>query len=186
MDSSKLANWLQIGGNIGIVIGLILVAVQIKQSSELAHAQLVSEGHAIAMSIQLALAGEEPGIAWSKAIHRPEELTDDDLMKLEAMLRASWYATTRAEYMYELGMSSATAAFRAEAFVWDFLDNPIALAWWAEAEPARGVGYIAPKTRDAVKDLLEQLNRGEMHQRRLDYFNRLRGRMPDDAQTNGS
>ena len=34
MDTTKVANWLQIIGNFGIVVGLILVAVQIDQNSE--------------------------------------------------------------------------------------------------------------------------------------------------------
>jgi hypothetical protein len=34
MDTAKVANWLQIIGNFGIVVGLILVAVQINQNSE--------------------------------------------------------------------------------------------------------------------------------------------------------
>jgi hypothetical protein len=34
VDTSKLANWLQIVGNFGIVVGLILVAVQIDQTSD--------------------------------------------------------------------------------------------------------------------------------------------------------
>ena len=34
MDTAKVANWLQILGNFGVVVGLILVAVQINQNSE--------------------------------------------------------------------------------------------------------------------------------------------------------
>ena len=182
MDSNKVANWLQIGGNIGIVVGLILVAVQIKQSSDLAHAQLVSDGYAMSISLQLALAGEEPGVAWTKAINDPENVTDDDLMKLDVMLRAIWYFMTRMEYMNELGMSSVTTPQRAEFFVWDFLDNPVALAWWEVAEAEGGVGNIAPETRDDTTALLKKLGRDTMHQRRLDYFARLRGnQVPADA-----
>ncbi len=33
MDSNKLANWLQVGANIGIVGGLVLVALQLEQNS---------------------------------------------------------------------------------------------------------------------------------------------------------
>ncbi len=33
MDSSKLGNWLQIVGNAGLIVGLVLVAVQIRQNT---------------------------------------------------------------------------------------------------------------------------------------------------------
>jgi len=43
MDTAKVANWLQIVGNLGIVIGLIMVAVQIDQASEQTRRSMIQE-----------------------------------------------------------------------------------------------------------------------------------------------
>ena len=38
--AAKLATWLQVFGNFGLILGLVLVAIQIKQSSDLARVQM--------------------------------------------------------------------------------------------------------------------------------------------------
>ncbi len=39
MDSSKLSNWLQVGGIFGVLIGLVLLVVELRQNQELMRAQ---------------------------------------------------------------------------------------------------------------------------------------------------
>jgi hypothetical protein len=43
MDSDKINRWLTLGANIGVLSGLILVALQINQNSEIAKAQLAND-----------------------------------------------------------------------------------------------------------------------------------------------
>ena len=152
MESSKLANWLQILGNFGLIVGLILVAIQIRQSSEIAHAQIVSDGFAIVNDIKLAIAGEEPGIVLAKAIAHPEELSDEEMVKVNALLSAHWYTRIRTEYLSDKGFSFGTPETYGQGTVSEFLDNPYGLAWWEEKK--FGFGRFAPKTRDVINDFL--------------------------------
>ena len=43
MESSKLGYWLQVGANIGLLAGLILVGFQIQQNSQILRTQVITE-----------------------------------------------------------------------------------------------------------------------------------------------
>ena len=155
MQTSKLADWLQIMGNFGIVAGLILVGFQIKQNSDIAHAQIVSDGFALASNTRLALAGEEPGTILAKSLTAPRELTHEEIVKLNAYLGAYWYTRVRTEYLGQSGFSSLTPEEYGESVVFEFLDTPFGAAWWKES--ADGFGASAPRTRQAIEDTLRNL-----------------------------
>ena len=46
MDTNKMVSWLQVGANLGIILGLVLVGLQLKQNSDLLKIQLLyQESH---------------------------------------------------------------------------------------------------------------------------------------------
>ncbi len=49
MESSKIGYWLQVGANIGILAGLILVGFQINQNTKISHADLTARSYELAM-----------------------------------------------------------------------------------------------------------------------------------------
>jgi hypothetical protein len=63
VESGKLANWLQILANLGLIAGLVLVAVQIKQNTDTTKAQMISDGLAHYSNLFLAVAGEKAATA---------------------------------------------------------------------------------------------------------------------------
>ena len=84
----KLANWLQVIGNIAIVGGLIMVAVQLNQNAQLATADLQSRAFQLAMQFNIARMGENPNETFAKAATNPSELTDEELLTLYS---AAWF-----------------------------------------------------------------------------------------------
>ena len=75
-------------GNLGLIVGLVLVAVQIKQNNDLAKAQLLSDGWLAGIQINLALIGENPAASMAKASTVPDQLTDEDLILLNRIVTA--------------------------------------------------------------------------------------------------
>ncbi len=80
----RTLRWLEVGANIGIVIGLVLVALQIAQdrniaseSSELDLSESVNEQ-------QRHISGEELSTSMAKAISGTAELTLNDYVTLDA------------------------------------------------------------------------------------------------------
>jgi len=61
MNSEKLANWLQIGGNLGILAGLVLVAVEINQNT--ASVQGSAYQQWVAANMELNMAATDPTLS---------------------------------------------------------------------------------------------------------------------------
>ena len=84
MESSKVGYWLQVGANIGILIGLVLVGLQINQAADLLKLQLVYEDEGLVIENESALLGDDPTKVIQKAMDSPHELTFGEMRLLEA------------------------------------------------------------------------------------------------------
>jgi hypothetical protein len=128
MDSGKVSNWLQIGANIGILLGLLLVAIQIRQGTDIAKAQIENDFYLADLQLELAMMGEQPQKSWIKAVYAPEEMTKEDAAVVDRYLNYNFIQLGRLERMRELGLS--TDADRVGILEWH-LGNEVARRWWA-------------------------------------------------------
>ena len=178
MDSSKLANWLQILGNLGLVVGLILVAVQINQNTNIAKAQLYSDGLRNAMNLDLAMMGENPAAIWAKGQSNQEQLTGEEFAVLNAVVNYFWKGIIRTESLAAMGLPTISAKINASNFVngpYGIGDN-FGHAWWGEM--SAGLGGLAPETREEVNAILEQVS---MVDRKASTLASIKERMADIA-----
>ena len=87
MESSKLLNWLQLGGIVGILIGLGLVGVQIQQETKLTRFQMENDWRVNSwQQKELTMMGESPAEIVAKASDQPGSLTTEELLILETYL----------------------------------------------------------------------------------------------------
>ncbi len=84
MNSQRLTNWIQILTGSAVLLGLGLVIWELRQSREVAIAQLTSEGYGIAMGRTISEMGENPGASLVKACEDPASLTSTELVVLNA------------------------------------------------------------------------------------------------------
>jgi hypothetical protein len=125
--TARFNNWFQIVSNIAIIVGLGLVVYELNQSKTLAHVQFVNDDFARLTDLQMALIGEDPREAFAKASLNPNELTEQDVVALEALYQ------TVAMNMNNIVISSRRAG----------LDRPWRLAVsqqasrWFSSEPGR-------------------------------------------------
>lgn len=131
MNYEKLSKWLQVSANIGIVLGLVLVGLQLRQNSELARIQLLYEESSRAVELESKVIGEQAAEVWAKSIERPEDLTLAEIRIMEALLW-SFLEQLRGTYrLAELGLLSDEAwRSRAESEVTFYLSDPYSRAWW--------------------------------------------------------
>jgi hypothetical protein len=160
VESGKLANWLQILGNVGLIAGLVLVAVQIKENTDATKAQMVNEGFAAELALRLAVVGENASSALSKAIDRPDALTTEEMVVLTRLQEANFSVRARNEWIDDMGYGIAsslltTAEGNANITVWEHLDTPFGLAWWQDAK--KGMWLSTPKTTAQIEHLLAAL-----------------------------
>jgi hypothetical protein len=84
--SARFQNWFQIISNIAIILGLGLVVYELNQSKQLALVQFINDDYDRLTEIKLAMVGDDPRDALAKAALHPADLTERDVVALDA-----WY-----------------------------------------------------------------------------------------------
>jgi len=67
MDWTQLNIWLSLLANLGVIAGLVLVAIQIRQNTGITRAQVTNDWYMADMQLELAMMGEDPAASWTKA-----------------------------------------------------------------------------------------------------------------------
>ncbi len=101
MDSSKFANWVQITATIGVIIGVALVVIELRQAKTIARAEITAQFFAESAQNARVQMGENPAIVLSKACLHPKEVTDEELFVLEGYFYSRWALADRS-YRVEL------------------------------------------------------------------------------------
>ena len=87
MNTDKLNTWLSLGANVGVVIGLMLLIIEINQNTEMMQAQINQSRTDTALSEQQAGFNSDyiPGIRVKVA--RGEQLSDEEMIRYENWIR---------------------------------------------------------------------------------------------------
>ena len=83
MFSDRLGGWLQVGANLGIIAGLILVAYQINQTADITSDRIYFDRWSAWMDTSNVLLGESPAEILAKADTHPEDLTPGEIVALQ-------------------------------------------------------------------------------------------------------
>ena len=133
VNSDRLNRWLTLGANVGILAGLILVAVQIQQNSQLVRMQLVNEGNLSSNEIWVSATGEKPLEAIAKSIENPEELTFAEFLVVDLYLFSNMNLLYRSYELAREGIfDAADWQSSVEALAPYFIANKFGRIWWRE------------------------------------------------------
>ncbi len=130
MNSQKVANWVQVSANIGILLGLALVFLQIRQNTDILKTQMLFEESHRTVEAEYVMIGENGAEAWAKAITAPNELTPTEQRIIEGYL---WGAVEQWRYIYtlsQMGLLEEEWKNRVYYEVPYFLGNSYGRAWW--------------------------------------------------------
>ena len=86
MKIEALLRWLPVAANIGILAGLILVAVELDQTAKLARAEFITDGNNVANQIYISMLGENPLAAVARSFECPEKMDFEDFVVLDTYL----------------------------------------------------------------------------------------------------
>ena len=104
MFPRPLVGWLQIAGNVGLIAGLILVAVQIQDSNRIASAEMFSASVDMGVSINTSQLGETPQKSMSTVLYEPEVATVEDMFVADRVYDAILRQLVRIHVFDELGL----------------------------------------------------------------------------------
>jgi hypothetical protein len=149
---SKFGQWLQVLSNVGLLLGIGLVAVQIQQASDITRAQFLASGFESTIRAMDLLVGEHLAEAWGKAMANSDEMTDKDLPVIDAYLRRELLSHVRNEMVSNLGFNDARGLTDATVRKWVFayLGNETALKWWHGQDPDSSAISLLPDLRSAI------------------------------------
>ena len=131
MDSDRLNKWLSLGANLGVLAGIIFLAVEIRQNSDLARMQFADDRIDTWQQGELAVFGDSVATVWEKSVQDPESLTLAETRMLDAYLA---FQLTNALRVLELENGGLLEAGATEQYLQGYLpfffDTEFAKAWW--------------------------------------------------------
>ena len=133
MKLPKLASWATILANLGLLAGMVLVAYEINQNSNLARVALVNEGNVASNQFWANLMGENPAHVIAMSVECPEAMSYSDYFAMDAYL---FTGMNLLFLKYELAQEGIFTEEDWHALVegytgW-YLGNPFGRAWWDE------------------------------------------------------
>lgn len=153
MDKNKLDKWLNLIGNMAVVIGLIIVAFELHQNSVVANGELSSQFMTNWQELDRSRQDPSFAIVYAKSIEQPEALTLAEMVQLDG-----YYSTamdqlelSRILVKKELFFSSYDEIVRPN--VRFFFTTPYAQAWWKSYKV-----FMHPTTISIVDDEIEKIS----------------------------
>jgi len=138
----KLNRWLTLGANLGVLAGLILVSVQIRQNSNITRAQIENDYFIADMQLELAMMGDDPAASWIKAVYSPDELTPEDAAVVDRYFNYGLVQVQRLRRMNELGLAGDEWEDRVTYLRWQ-LGNEVGRRWWEHSKATFPPDFVA-------------------------------------------
>ena len=129
MKTDSLTRWLTLGANVGVVVGLLLVAFQIKQDADLTKAVLFNDHTNSRKEWNQAMMGENPMVVVAKSIERPHELTLAELHVMDMYLIGAINELRRLEVLEDAGLQVDASVEGLHHF---YFGSNFAKAWFSE------------------------------------------------------
>jgi hypothetical protein len=133
MDSEKISRWLTLAANVGVIAGLVLVAIQINQNTQITKAQIANDYFLADMELELAMMGEHPAHSWNKAVYAPNDLTTLDAVILDRYFNYGLVQIHRLQEMDDMGMAHEGWEERVNYLRWH-LGNEVGRRWWEQVK----------------------------------------------------
>ena len=146
--------WLAILGQVAVVAGLVLVALQLNQNSELLRLQMIDQESQRYTVIELALTGENGAQIWQKVIEQPEELTYAEQRVAETILWTSFEAWRNSYVLHKAGLLGDEWKIQVATQAPYYLDHTYGRAWWRNLTE-RSIN-LPDALREVVEDSLEK------------------------------
>ena len=151
MHSDRLNRWLVLFANIGVLVGLVLVLLQMKQNEELLRVQIMNEYFESNIAEQATFAGENLPTIWQKSIEEPENLSFAEMRAMEAQ---TFSPLSRWINLYRLSEAGIVdKSFWKSQVEMDapfYFSSPYGRAWWELYAEQIPVSYLPTELKDEI------------------------------------
>jgi hypothetical protein len=107
MDSVKLNSWLGVLANIGVLIGIVFLAIEIRHASNIRQAQMADAAVAGHNELNLAVISD-PQVArmFVVGLYEPDKLSDAEAVQFAMYIRSAVNQHLRLRRMHQLGFTT--------------------------------------------------------------------------------
>ena len=133
MDTNRVDHWLSLAANLGVLVGIAFLVLEIRQNSDIASAQIRLDYAAGWRSIDEQRQDEAFAHVYSRSILSPDELSFSEIVQLDGYYTGvidqmlSAYTASRA------GLRSGQFGDVARQVANGYLSNEYSHAWWLQA-----------------------------------------------------
>ena len=86
MIREKFDRWLSLGGNLGILVGLLLVALELNQATVTARAEMATSFQDRWVDMDISWQDASFSETWAKSLTRPTELTTSEMLQMNGFM----------------------------------------------------------------------------------------------------
>ncbi len=144
----KIFDWVQVITGLAVVIGLVLVVYELRQTRDMVHHDMVNAGIAMRSEQMTSFTGENPAAAWVKGCLDPEKMTPEDVAVLYETISTLHLDAERVLMMEELGFNEFDNVAFARSYMERFLGFRLGMAEY----------QLYPENfRDDIRQIVEQI-----------------------------
>ena len=151
----RLNKWLTLGANVGVVLGLVLVFVEVRQNAELTRTQMEQQMNDMLANIELSIAEPQMAAVWVKSVREPDALADSEIRMLDAHLTSillEW------DYLIQMETSGLVSRDRVRRHVANtapaYFGSRFAKNWWQTQLP----GWQGTIMEEVASPIIEALD----------------------------
>ncbi len=157
MNLPKPKSWVTLLANVGLLAGMMLVAYEINQNSQLARMALVNEGNVASNQFWANLMGENPAQVIGMALECPEAMSYSDFFAMDAYLFTGMNLLYRNYELAKEGIfTEEDWQEQVEGYTSWYIGNQFGRAWWHEEGrnffEEDFVNYVDKQLEGTVKD----------------------------------
>ncbi len=131
MKIENFNRWLTLGANVGVLAGIIFLALEIQQNSSLARLQFADERRATWQQGELVVFGDSIAHVWEKSVLDPASLSLAETRILDAYLAFQLSNSFRVFELEQAGLlDEGTTKQTLEGSLPFFFDTEFAKTWW--------------------------------------------------------
>lgn len=144
MDTDRLARWLTLGANLGVLIGLLLLIVELNQNRDMMRAQT---RHELAMGIvdilQVPASNEQLASILYRA-HSGEDLTAPELFQFRLRTNALFRYWENVHYQYRVGLyDEVEFARQRDAWKASLASSALGQTYWCQVRTFYSPEFMA-------------------------------------------
>jgi hypothetical protein len=132
VDSDRLTRWLTFGANLGVIVGIVFLVLEMRQNSAIASAQVRLDYAAGWRSVDESRQSESFAKVIVKSIESPEELSLIELVQLDAYYSGVLDQLLSAQIASTSGLRETPFADVAKSVGTIYFSNEFARSWWTQ------------------------------------------------------